>query len=88
MRLVKPLPRPLQRQIYEGVLKDTFTGQHLLNRKGEWGSNLPEKILMEGDLEREQRRNSQSEQKKGQKGGQKEPKKKTRKANKAGDVAP
>ena len=50
MRLLKTHGRPMYRQIHEGVLIDMFKGDTILNRKGEWGSNLPEKLRV-GDEE-------------------------------------
>ena len=41
MKLVKTHQSPLYRQVHEGVLIDSFKGQVTLNRKGEWGSNVP-----------------------------------------------
>ena len=36
--------RPLYRQTREGQLIADFTGGTLLNRRGEWGQNLPPKL--------------------------------------------
>ena len=52
MRLVKTHTRPMQRQIHESVLIDNFKGDVILNRKGEWGSNLADKLTV-GDNDHE-----------------------------------
>ena len=52
MKMVKKHTRPMQRQIHESVLIDNFKGDTILNRKGEWGSNLGEKLTV-GDSEPE-----------------------------------
>ena len=41
MELVQRFTRPLERQVMEGVLIQEFRGDYLLNRRGEWGQNLP-----------------------------------------------
>ena len=41
MKMVKTHRRPLYRQIHESILIDRFKGHTILNRKGEWGSNVP-----------------------------------------------
>ena len=47
--------RPLQRQCEEAHQIISFKGHKILNRKGEWGQNLPPK-LVEDDLEKPQKR--------------------------------
>ena len=44
MKLVKSHRSPLYRQVHEGVLIDQFQGDMSMNRKGEWGSNVPETL--------------------------------------------
>ena len=39
----------MQRQIKEGQMIGEYRGDMLLNRKGEWGQNLPPKFTMEDD---------------------------------------
>ena len=46
MKMVKTHRRPLYRQIHESILNDRFKGHTILNRKGEWGSNVPAKLGM------------------------------------------
>ena len=41
MELVQRFVRPLERQVMEGVLIQQFKGDFLINRRGEWGQNLP-----------------------------------------------
>ena len=40
--------KPLHRQCEEAHLIETFTGAKIMNRKGEWGHNLPPKLSIEG----------------------------------------
>ena len=47
MKVIKTFKSPLQRQSCEGFLIANFKGDVLLNRKGEWGQNLPPKIVIE-----------------------------------------
>ena len=47
MKLVGSHKTPLPRQIMEGHLISTFEGHEILNRKGEWGENLPPKLVVE-----------------------------------------
>ena len=75
MKMVRRQNRPLNRQIHEGLLIDTFNGFKLLNRKGEWGSNLQPKLEVEGLGHQGKRRHdrddegdSPTEQKEGQGG--------------------
>ena len=44
MKVLGVFKRPLQRQTKEGQLIADFKGGNLLNRKGEWGQNLPPQI--------------------------------------------
>ena len=44
MSIVGVYRRPLQRQTKEGQLIEDFKGGNLLNRRGEWGQNLPPKF--------------------------------------------
>ena len=41
--------RPLDRQTEEASRIEEFDGQKILNRRGEWGQNLPPKISVEGN---------------------------------------
>ena len=41
MEVVQTFLRPLDRQVMEGVLIQSFKGDFLMNRRGEWGQNLP-----------------------------------------------
>ena len=42
---------PLHRQCEEAHLIEAFTGAKIMNRKGEWGHNLPPKLSIEGEGE-------------------------------------
>ena len=49
MEIISFINSPLIRQISEAVhIQDLGQKAHILNRKGEWGQNLPPKILIEG----------------------------------------
>ena len=48
MKLVKSHQSPLYRQVHEGLLIDQFKGEIPMNRKGEWGSNVPETLAVIG----------------------------------------
>ena len=48
MKVVSYHSRPLSRQIEEAHLIDNFRGHKIMNRKGEWGQNLPPKLTIEG----------------------------------------
>ena len=50
-RIIKSYANPLQRQVHEGHLISSFKGDEVLNRKGEWGENLPPKIIIEDQRE-------------------------------------
>ena len=50
VELVRKCSKPLERQILEGVKIDKFKGI-TMNRKGEWGQNLPPKFSIEGQGE-------------------------------------
>ena len=52
MKLVEFSPFPLQRQAKEGHLITNFKGDVLMNRKGDWGQNLPPRLIVEGEEER------------------------------------
>ena len=43
--------RPIERQCEEASRIETFKGHKLLNRRGEWGQNLPPKLTLEGNLD-------------------------------------
>ena len=46
-------PRPLQRQCMEAHMIQGFKGNTILNRKGEWGQNLPPKLsIADEDLDK------------------------------------
>ena len=47
VELVKKCKKPLVRHILEGLKIDKFKGI-TINRKGEWGQNLPPKFIIEG----------------------------------------
>ena len=49
MRVKSIHPRPLQRQTEEAFLIDSFKGHKILNRKGEWGPNLPPKLGLQDE---------------------------------------
>ena len=49
MKLVKSWKGNLYRQIQEGISIERFKGYKLLNRKGEWGSNLISRFEVEGE---------------------------------------
>ena len=50
MKIVKQHARPLSRQIHEGIQIANFKGQILINRKGEWGCNLPPTLVIEDQI--------------------------------------
>ena len=47
MTVVRSFRSPLQRQSCEGYLIANYKGDILMNRKGEWGQNLPPKLIIE-----------------------------------------
>ena len=49
MNIVKSHRLPLVRQAHEAILISKFGEEELLNRKGEWGSNLPPALVLEGE---------------------------------------
>ena len=51
MKVLKSHKYPLGRQSWEGRLVEDFKGDLVLNQKGEWGCNLPPKLVIEGTLE-------------------------------------
>ena len=44
MKVVETFRKPLQRQTYEGLLIGFSKEGTLMNRRGEWGQNLPPKL--------------------------------------------
>ena len=46
--------KPLERQAEEAAKLDEFTGLKFLNRRGEWGQNLPPKLALEENLSKSQ----------------------------------
>ena len=46
--------KPLHRQCEEAHLIEAYTGDKIMNRKGEWGHNLPPKLSIEGEGETSQ----------------------------------
>ena len=54
MEVVGHEPRPLNRKTLEGVLISEHTGGTLMNRRGEWGENLPPKFGVLGRDEEEE----------------------------------
>ena len=49
MEIVQSHKTPLTRQVQEGQLIADFEGDFIIiiNRKGEWGENLPTKLIIE-----------------------------------------
>ena len=47
MRVTRTHKSPMYRQITEGQMISKFKGDKVLNQKGEWGQNLPPKIVVE-----------------------------------------
>merc|ERR1711954_83580 len=47
MKILSSHRTPLSRQIEEGHRISSFKGEEILNRKGEWGENLPPKLVVE-----------------------------------------
>ena len=56
MNMVKSHRLALGRQAHEAVLISRFDGEELLNRRGEWGSNLPPTLVLEGEEEKKKER--------------------------------
>ena len=50
MKIMKTFVSPLQRQSYEGFKIGSFKGHILMNKKGEWGNNLPPNLVMEEEV--------------------------------------
>ena len=59
MKVVKQHDRPLSRQIHEGQQIANYKGDIIINRKGEWGNNLPPTLIIE---EQEEPQGDASEQ--------------------------
>ena len=53
MQILEMHPSPLQRQSKEGFVIGNASPGTILNRKGEWGENLPPKLCVEGEEETE-----------------------------------
>ena len=50
LELVKSTPKPLERQVLEGqLIRNPKPEVKLMNRKGEWGQNLPQKFSDESE---------------------------------------
>ena len=50
VELVQRAPKPLERQILEGhLIANPKKGVKLMNRRGEWGQNLPPKFVLEDE---------------------------------------
>ena len=47
MKIVGTHKTPLPRQVHEGQLIGEYSGHRIINRKGEWGENLPPKLVLE-----------------------------------------
>ena len=47
MKVTRTHKSPMYRQITEGQMISKFKGDKVLNQKGEWGQNLPPKIVVE-----------------------------------------
>ena len=73
MKLVEYSVLPLQRQAKEGHLIGNFKGGILMNRKGEWGQNLPPKLVVDGEEEdtgrKRDRRGNEREERKEERAG-------------------
>ena len=50
MKVVSKQRKPLQRQTLEGILVSQAEEGTLMNRKGEWGQNLPPKLEIVDDI--------------------------------------
>ena len=55
MKVVKHHNKTMLRQIHERILTG-FTGSGLLNRRREWGSNLPQKLEVESEKSGDKRK--------------------------------
>ena len=47
VEVMKRFVKPLERQIFEGHQIQNFKDGTIMNRKGEWGQNLPPKFTVE-----------------------------------------
>ena len=47
MKVISSQRTPLSRQVEEGHRISSFKGKKILNRSGEWGENLPPKLVVE-----------------------------------------
>ena len=79
MTIIKVHDSALQRQVAEGFAIGTFKGDTLLNRKGEWGNNLPPKLIIEEAVEKKEQH---------QQGQQQSNSKKSKVSNGGAETAP
>ena len=47
MKVLNTHRSPMERQIKEGQLISSYKGDEILNQKGEWGQNLPPRLVVE-----------------------------------------
>ena len=52
MKVTRIHDSALQRQVEEGFSIGNYKGDTLLNRKGEWGNNLPPKLIVEDSTQK------------------------------------
>ena len=64
MKVIKSFRSPLERQCFEGHKINSFSGHILMNRKGEWGTNLPPRMIMEEELKSEGQIQQQGQERK------------------------
>ena len=60
MAVIKTFESPLHRQATEGFHISQYKGDILLNKKGEWGNNLPPRLIIEDDQDCSQKNPSRS----------------------------
>ena len=56
MRIIKIEDKNLYRQVSEGFLIQNFTGDKILNSRGDWGQNLPPTLDTESSWEQKKRK--------------------------------
>ena len=47
LEVLRRFPKAMGRQIYEGHMIASYTGERPINRRGDWGQNLPPKFTMD-----------------------------------------
>ena len=51
MKIERCFPSALRRQCFEGFQIGNYKGDMILNRKGEWGNNVPPRLVVEDERE-------------------------------------